>query len=377
MKALLEPTRRDEAWRYIETSFLSEHPKGELQPSSSFSDLPSLWEGISGRLVIHGGEVAEDLSSPKILESLSINETSSPELFMLARKEDWYASRHTGAKTIVIDLPTGIQETPFEIFLGHLGSGAENRNSFLIKVPRASEHMILIRTHGCDEDYLANLEWGLELADGARVKVLFDQGDGKKALFLSSMRSTLGRDAFLEVQCLAGESRLTRQRLSVDLLGENSEVFLSGVGLCDHEESLHHFVQINHKVANARSRQLFKVAMQGEARSSFDGTIEVDKGADGTDANQLCRYLMLNDKVRASAKPQLKIYADDVACAHGATVGQLEDEERFYLISRGLSPEISSALLSRGFVTEVLEEGSFLQYTHDWQERLLSNRLPL
>lgn len=374
---LNEPTRQEEAWRYIETSFLSGHPKSEAKLQPRRDNLPSSRPQVSGRLVFRHGLLDQKSSDPKTLDKLQYGEMTAPEFMTSARREDWYASRHENSKTHFVELPKEVGEQPLEILIDHQGAESENRNSVFFRAPRGSEHQLLIRTVGTNENYLANLEWGVEVEDGAHLKVLFDQEDGKEAIVLSSMRATLGRDANLEVQCLSGQSRLIRHRLSADLMGENSEVFLSGVGLCDHEESLHHFIQINHKVPNARSRQLFKVAMQGEARSSFDGTIEVDRGADGTDANQLCRYLMLNDKVRASAKPQLKIYADDVACAHGATIGQLEDEERFYLVSRGLDPASSSALLVRGFVTEVLEEGPMLEQTKAWQARILETRLPL
>lgn len=372
MTMLAEPTRQSEAWRYIETSFLAEHPKG-ISKETSLPTLPDSRQGCEGRLVFANGQLSE--SDP--LSSYELGEETDPELFNPARKDDWYASRHVGVRTQTLNLAKGASEKTLEIVVANQGAGVENINSLLIRAPKASEHTLVLRTVGNDGNHLANLEWGLQLEDGARVKVLFDQEDGSEAIVLSSMRASLGRDASLEVQCLSGGSRLVRHRLSVDLNGENSEVFLSGAGLSDGEESLHHFVEINHKVPNARSRQLFKVAMQGDSRSSFDGTIEVDKGADGTDANQLCRYLMLNDKVRASAKPQLKIYADDVACAHGATIGQLEEEEKFYLVSRGLDTTTSSALLVRGFVTEVLEEGSFLSYTQGWQERILNSRLSI
>jgi Fe-S cluster assembly protein SufD len=111
---------------------------------------------------------------------------------------------------------------------------------------------------------------------------------------------------------------------------------------------------IDHKEPNCSSHQLYKGILDGNGRAVFNGKIFVREGAQKTDAMQTNKNLLLSDKARVDTKPQLEIYADDVKCAHGAAVGQIDPEELFYLATRGIGPELGRNLLTYGFAEEVI-----------------------
>jgi Fe-S cluster assembly protein SufD len=111
---------------------------------------------------------------------------------------------------------------------------------------------------------------------------------------------------------------------------------------------------IDHKKPHCNSHQLYKGILDGNGRAVFNGKIFVREGAQKTDAMQTNKNLLLSDKARVDTKPQLEIYADDVKCAHGAAVGQIDPEELFYLETRGIAPELGRNLLTYGFAEEVI-----------------------
>jgi len=119
---------------------------------------------------------------------------------------------------------------------------------------------------------------------------------------------------------------------------------------------------------------MYKGILDGKSRAVFNGKVFVHKGAHGTDALQTNRNLLLSNEARVDTKPQLEIFNEDVKCAHGATVGQLEDEELFYLISRGLRPDVAKNLLTYGFAEEVINKIKIASVKKQLDEAVL-NRL--
>src|SRR5438067_3258384 len=113
---------------------------------------------------------------------------------------------------------------------------------------------------------------------------------------------------------------------------------------------------IDHRQAHCTSRQLYKGILDGKSRAVFNGKVFVRHGAQQTDAQQTNKNLLLSNDAQVDTKPQLEIFADDVKCAHGAAIGQLEDEELFYLESRGINPALARNMLTYGFAGEVIEK---------------------
>ena len=144
-------------------------------------------------------------------------------------------------------------------------------------------------------------------------------------------------------------------KLDVHLLGEGAEANLYGAYVCGGNEKVRIAVDMSHKVPHCNSRQLFKGVAGGDSRVDFYGKIIVAPDAQRTEAYQENHNLLLSDGAKVDTKPQLEIYADDVKCSHGATIGRLNEEEQFYMRSRGISLEDAKVLQMISFISPVLE----------------------
>ena len=147
----------------------------------------------------------------------------------------------------------------------------------------------------------------------------------------------------------------TRNRIYVDLKGEHAETNLYGMCIADHEQKVDNITYICHRVPNCSSNELFKYVLDDAARGSFIGRILVQQGADKTDAHQTNRNLSLTKETRMSARPELEIYADDVKCSHGTTVGQLDQNALFYMRTRGIPEAEARMLLMFAFMGDVID----------------------
>ena len=165
----------------------------------------------------------------------------------------------------------------------------------------------------------------------------------------------LGRDEELSVLLIALPGVSADVSLKVDLNGEGARFALNGVGISTADEKLRVHVELRHNVPGCSSSQLFKNLVGGMARVDFYGRIIVAQDAQKTEAYQANHNLLLSDTARVNTKPQLEIYADDVKCSHGATIGKLNEDEQFYMRSRGISLAEARFLQMISFVSPVFE----------------------
>ena len=165
----------------------------------------------------------------------------------------------------------------------------------------------------------------------------------------------LGRDEELSVLLIALPGVSADVSLKVDLNGEGARFALNGVGISTADETIRMPVELSHNVPGCSSSQLFKNLVGGMARVDFSGRIIVAQDAPKTEAYQANHNLLLSDTARVNTKPQLEIYADDVKCSHGATIGKLNEDEQFYMRSRGISLAEARFLQMISFVSPVFE----------------------
>jgi Fe-S cluster assembly protein SufD len=345
-------SRRSEAWRYVDVDLINAHPK---QCSESIVDVEDLAKFVidgAELLVLSGGRVDDARSNLNAWKGLfELEEKSSAKVL----STDLCAQRI--ASELHIKIAKGApRELTLQVMVLSGGEGVESHSGVVIDIPSLTECSVVMSSVGQADSHWANQRWSFVVGAGAQVKAVSLHQNPSQAILTSSVDARCARDSQFHLQCLTSPSAMVRHHLQVDIDGENAEAHLSGGAVLGDGESVHHHLKLNHNAPHARSSQLFKVSLDGKSRASFDGMIEVAKGADGTDAQQLNRFLVLSDEARASGKPQLMIYADDVACAHGSTTGALEAEELFYLNSRGLATSTGEALLARGFIEEVLAD---------------------
>jgi Fe-S cluster assembly protein SufD len=167
---------------------------------------------------------------------------------------------------------------------------------------------------------------------------------------------------------------LARHNLHVRLNGENVEALMYGLYLTRGEQLVDNHTVIYHDQPNCRSWEVYKGVLDDRSRAVFNGKVFVKPEAQKTDAKQTNRNLLLSDSAKVNTKPQLEIFADDVKCTHGATVGRLDDVALFYARSRGVPAAEAQRLLTYAFAAEVIEEVA-LEPVRDELERLVRQRL--
>lgn len=183
-----------------------------------------------------------------------------------------------------------------------------------------------------------------------KVIIINQESDGQ---LLQNL--VVGRDASETVIVVVMPGVSVDLKFDVELVGEGAEANLYGAYICAGQEKVKIAVDMHHKVQHCNSRQLFKGIAGGNSKVDFYGKIIVAKDAQRTEAYQENHNLLLSDGAKVDTKPQLEIYADDVKCSHGATIGRLNEEEQFYMRSRGITLEDAKVLQMISFVAPVLE----------------------
>ena len=163
------------------------------------------------------------------------------------------------------------------------------------------------------------------------------------------------RDAKVEVVVLAMPGVSCDLKMDVRLAGEGAEANIFGAYVCGAQENVRIAVDMHHDLPHCNSRQLFKGIAGGTSKVDFYGKIIVAQDAQRTEAYQENHNILLSDGAKVDTKPQLEIYADDVKCSHGATIGRLNEEEQFYMRSRGITLEDAKVLQMISFIAPVLE----------------------
>ncbi|MCZ7565710.1 MAG: Fe-S cluster assembly protein SufD [Burkholderiales bacterium] len=195
----------------------------------------------------------------------------------------------------------------------------------------------------------------LVAAENASLGHVRVQRESEQAFHIATSVASLARDARYDAQSIAIGARISRLDHGVRQGGEGVDCRIDGLALVGGRQLADTHSFIDHAHAQGRSRQLHKCVVDAAAHAVFNGRILVRKGAQLTDSAQSSRNLLLTPRAHVDTKPQLEIHADDVKCAHGATVGQLDPEHVFYLRSRGLSEIAARNLLTYAFAAEVVE----------------------
>ena len=195
----------------------------------------------------------------------------------------------------------------------------------------------------------------IAVGEGARIRHVRVQREAHPAFHIAACSVTLAKDARYDSQTVTLGARLSRYDLNVAQRGEGAEIRLDGLALISGRQLADTHTLMDHARPGGNCRQLHKCIVGGAAHAVFSGKIVVRPGAQLTNSAQQSRNLLLSGNARVDTKPQLEIFADDVKCAHGATVGQLDEEQVFYLMSRGLSGAAARSLLTYAFGAEVID----------------------
>ncbi|MDB4899006.1 MAG: FeS assembly protein SufD [Gemmatimonadetes bacterium] len=203
--------------------------------------------------------------------------------------------------------------------------------------------------------YFTNAVTEAVVGDGATLTHLKLQRESAKAYHVGTVDVRQERDSHLVSFSFATGAALSRTNIYTELRGEGCGATLNGLYLGDGEQTIDHQTRIEHVEPNCYSRELYKGILDGSSHGVFNGKVYVHPAAQKTDGKQTNQTLLLSEKAQIDTKPQLEIFADDVKCTHGATVGRLDENSLFYMKSRGINARTARELLTYAFAADVLE----------------------
>ena len=204
-------------------------------------------------------------------------------------------------------------------------------------------------------DHFSNVLTQVSAASGSRLCHYKHQGGAPRGAHIGSSYVRLARDSTYNGFVFSDGARTSRNEIRVRLEEENVGCYLDGIYLARGAQRMDNWTRIDHMAPRGKSRQVYKGVMDGAAHGSFQGKIRVWPNASQSDARQLNKNLLLTEQAEAASKPELEILTDAVQCAHGSTIGDLDEESLFYLRSRGVGEEAARNLLIEAFVGEVID----------------------
>jgi Fe-S cluster assembly protein SufD len=226
----------------------------------------------------------------------------------------------------------------------------------LIVLDRFAKATVIETYAGLDDGaYFTNVVTEAVVGDGATLTHLKLQLESGKAYHVGTVDVRQARDSHLFSFSFATGAALSRTNVYTELRGEGCGATLNGLYLGDDEQHIDHQTRIEHVEPNCYSREHYKGILDGASHGVFNGKVYVHPAAQKTDGKQTNNTLLLSEKAQIDTKPQLEIFADDVKCTHGATVGRLDETALFYLKSRGIAARTARQLLTYAFAADVLE----------------------
>ena len=381
------PTTRDEEWRFTDLSSLRQITFQTSNQKLLASDIASLTipEAANSRLVFVNGVYAPELGASDLPDGLVVSNLAGLPITHRSRIQD-YLAQQPGSQEVFTALNTTgltdvavvwvpkhlVVETPIHLLFISTAS-----NKPTISQPRC----LIVAESGSSvtliEDYLnqmniENPEKGeaevgeavyftnavteIWIEENAQVSHTRLERESPEAFHIGKSAIAQARDSRYTCNAITLGAKLSRHNLEIFQTGEQTETTLNGLTMIVDQQvaDTHSAIALNHP--HGTSRQLHKCIVADRAHAVFNGKVFVPKPAQLTDAGQLNRNLLLSPRARVDTKPQLEITADNVKCAHGATVSQLDDEEVFYLQSRGLDETDARNLLINAFAAEIINQ---------------------
>lgn len=360
------PSVRDEAWRFNNVKLLAEQKFGVgAAPEVNAAAIAPYGLESALRLVFVNGRFAPELSDVGALQAgvsvSSLNQAGDEEhLGTLAELEGDLLSalNARGAEdgALVAIAPDVSVESPIHLLFVSAGTGLAGFPRTLVVVGRGSKATVIEDYVGLGSRTYTGAVSEVSLGESAVLRHARVQREAADAFHMARTAVRLGRDSDYQSVSITLGARMSRLELGVVQAGEGARVSLDGLAAIAGEQEADTHTTLDHAAGNGNSAQVHKCVIDNKAHAVFNGRIVVRKGAQLTDSAQSSRNLLLSDQARIDTKPQLEIFADEVKCAHGATVGQLDTEELFYLQSRGLSEAAARDLLIYAFAGEIVEK---------------------
>jgi Fe-S cluster assembly protein SufD len=368
------PTPNNEEWKYTNVKEVVSSQLSAVSDGIQGNDVSDFVfdESKKSVLVFTNGSFDRNLSNLEAIKDasvLSFSEAANDEKFSsifrakLTSLVDFERNGFTALNTAFIGegaflfVPKNTKtEAPIQ-FLFVTDEGKITFPRVLIVAENFSETTIIeTYVRAAESKYLTDSVVEISLADEAKLNHYRVQRESHDAFHIGTSVAQLRRGSVYDSTNITLGARLSRHDVSVKFETEGGEAFVDGLYLIGAQQHADTHSVIDHKSPNCTSHQTYKGIVDGKARAVFNGKVFVRENAHGTDAQQSNKNLLLSNDARVDTKPQLEIFNDDVKCSHGATVGQLEEEELFYLLSRGLNESLARNLLTYGFAEEIVNK---------------------
>ena len=367
-RAMGLPDRRDEYWKYTRPDTLVQ---AEVPAAAVFeADEGPMYDGVDRlQIVFVDGKFDEGASDDLSLEGVSIERLSDAAEKDIHWAKDVYGVLEERGQTPV-ERPlaalntalaedgllihvTGRVSKPINLIYHHRSETSDAILHHVIKLDEGADLTVLENGPAAAR---FNKVMEVDVADGAGFHHVRTQGRDHERRAATHIFARLGKESTFKTFTLTVNGVLTRNECVVEMLGDDAAAHIAGA--CVGDGDFHHddTVFVTHDAVNCESRQVFKKVLRNGARGVFQGKILVKPGAQKTDGYQISQSLLLDDDSEFDAKPELEIYADDVACSHGSTSGAIDEEGLFYLRARGVPKEIATDLLTLAFLAEAVQE---------------------
>jgi Fe-S cluster assembly protein SufD len=369
------PNMKQEAWRFTsvapiaDATFELAHPVSRIPTLAAIQ--PFLLDDSGHRLVFVNGFLQRSLSTPVFdgvrLDGLAQVLIDQPELVRehlckyAAFQDRPFCALNTAfvRDGAFVHVPPKVTvEEPIQLLFLTTGSKRERvvthpRN--LVVIEREARATIVETYASLEQDvYWTNAVTEITVGDGARVDHHRVQRESPRAYHVAATETHQGRDSTVNFHTIAFGGALARHDIGSVMAGPGGTLILNGLYLLAGEQHADHHTTIDHAAHHCESHEYFNGVLDGRSRGVFTGRIIVRPGAQKTDSKQTNNNLLLSPDAHADSQPQLEIYADDVKCTHGSTVGPLDPRALFYLRSRGVGEHEARRLLTYGFAAEIL-----------------------
>lgn len=389
--ALTLPTTRDEAWRFTDLSPLYRmafRPAACAEALAPATIAPFAIPEAPARLVFVDGHFAASLSSvlsgPVLVAPLSVALQSHAEALhttmaqLATPDDDPFRAINTAylqdGACVIAQREARLMGPIHLLFISTQSEVASHPRVLVVAQSGAAlefvEEYVSLSGSASAVTYCVNAVTEIAVAPNASVRHVKLQAEDAAAFHLSSIAARLARDARLASVSIACGARISRNNIEV-VLDSGAQCELDGLTLIGGRQLADTHSFIDHAKPNGTSRQLHKCVVADSAHAVFNGRVLVRQDAQHTASAQQNRNLLLSGRAHVDTKPQLEILADDVKCSHGATVGQLEAEELFYLRSRGLDEQAARNLLTYGFAAEIVDRIDIASVVRRLRRRVL------
>ncbi len=391
------PTLKDEDWRFTSLSPITSEKFQLARPAEvTLAQVESVAAPFANRIVFVNGRFAPGLSStgalPKGVTVASLTDSLTNPLLQrhLAEHEDFRNEAFTALNTAFVEdgafvhVKRGVvAEQPIYVLYVSTGDSAQliNPRNLIVADEQSQavvvEDYVSLRTAGQESGAtLSNVVTELVAADDAVISHYMIEREDEQSFNISTLSIRHGRNANVDSHSILTGGALVRNNVHPVLAGDGADCLINGLFVGNGRQHLDNYMKVEHASPHCNSRQFYNGILDGHSRGVFHGRIIVHKDAQKTDAKQTNRNLLLSDDAQIDTKPQLEIYADDVKCTHGATIGQIDEEALFYMRSRGIPDAESRRLLLFAFAGECLERmkpGPVLE----WLKHALPAWLPM